>query len=374
MKKDGNTTVKIEQVSHKKSVMKSELKKVIKNLLEWYPEHKRDLPWRKDQNPYHIWISEIMLQQTRVEAVKEYYKRFLSALPTISDLASVKEDELLKLWQGLGYYNRARNLQIAAQQIEQKYGGVFPQTYDEIRGLKGIGDYTAGAIGAICYDLKTPAVDGNVLRVYSRILEDERVIDAQTTKKQVCDELAAVYPKSGSGTLNQAFMELGACVCVPNGAPHCNDCPVAKLCKANQNGSWKQYPVRQEKKKRKIVDKTVLIMICDGKVAISKRDKKGLLASMWEFPGIEEIREEQGATNLAAESGCQPDTLLMKTSYTHIFSHVEWRMDGYYMQVLKQSEKYTWATLDELQKVYAIPSAYAPFYQVLVEKELLESD
>lgn len=184
-------------------------------LIPWYEAHKRELPWRQDREPYHVWLSEIMLQQTRVEAVKEYYRRFVTALPTIPDLAEAPEEQILKLWEGLGYYNRVRNLQKAAQTICAEYTGVFPSEYAQIRSLSGIGDYTAGAIASICFDAPTPAVDGNVLRVYSRLLADDANIDLQTTKKRITRKLQETYPQKNPGIATQALMELGATVCVP---------------------------------------------------------------------------------------------------------------------------------------------------------------
>ena len=189
-------------------------------LLPWYEKNRRELPWRQDKEPYHVWLSEIMLQQTRVEAVKGYYARFLEALPTATDLAEASEETLYKLWEGLGYYTRVRNLQKAARQIVELHNGRFPTSYDDIRALAGIGDYTAGAICSICFDLPTPAVDGNVLRVCTRLTLDPSPIDKPATKKALTEALAAVYPKE-SGTFTQALMELGATVCVPNGAPKC---------------------------------------------------------------------------------------------------------------------------------------------------------
>ena len=195
-------------------------------LLPWYRENRRELPWRRDREPYHVWLSEIMLQQTRVEAVKGYYTRFLEALPTIEDLANCDDDTLHKLWEGLGYYSRVRNLKKAANQIMKRHGGRFPDTYEEVRALSGIGDYTAGAICSICFDYPTPAVDGNVLRVISRLTEDATPIDLPARKKEVSQLLAAVYPAE-AGDFTQALMELGATLCGPNWKPRCQECPCA---------------------------------------------------------------------------------------------------------------------------------------------------
>ena len=217
-------------------------------LLPWYGENKRNLPWRQDKDPYHIWVSEIMLQQTRVEAVKPYYARFLSTLPTIEALANAPYEQVQKLWEGLGYYSRARNLQMAAQVICREHGGVFPNEYDKIRALPGIGDYTAGAIGSICFEMPTPAVDGNVLRVVSRLCAMPDCVDEPKVKRAVTEALRKVYPSGKCGAFTQSLMELGATVCVPNGAPHCAECPLAHLCLAHAAQEELSYPNKPPKK------------------------------------------------------------------------------------------------------------------------------
>ena len=337
---------------------------LVEYLIAWYPENARDLPWRRDKEPYHVWLSEIMLQQTRVEAVKEYYKRFLEALPDIRALAEVPEDRLLKLWEGLGYYNRVRNLQKAAQTIMNEYDGSFPTTYEQIRGLSGIGDYTAGAIGSICFELQTPAVDGNVLRVYTRVMEDASNIDKQSTRNLIRDELSEVYPKGRCGILTQSIMELGATVCVPNGAPKCTECPLNSICGACENNSWQRYPVRDEKKNRRIEERTVFVLRCGDKYAVQKRRNKGLLAGLWEFPNVEGRLDEQQAADVAAKWQTSPKLMEMNYNYTHIFSHVEWRMTAYYMEVQKMVKPYTWASIEEMDSDVAIPSAFRPFLDI----------
>ncbi len=330
-------------------------------LIPWYEAHKRELPWRQDREPYHVWLSEIMLQQTRVEAVKEYYRRFLTTLPTIADLAEAPEEQILKLWEGLGYYNRVRNLQKAAQTICADYAGVFPSEYAQIRSLSGIGDYTAGAIASICFDAPTPAVDGNVLRVYSRLLADDANIDLQTTKKRITRKLQETYPRKNPGIATQALMELGATVCVPNGAPRCDVCPVAEICQARKQDTWRNLPVRSEKKKRKIVDKTVFILLTEDTVALHKRSTSGLLAGMWEFPNVDAKLDKQAAVTQVTGWQAEPLDLLMQTSYTHIFSHVEWHMTAYYIRCRKTNKKWKWVTKESLDETYALPSAFRPF-------------
>lgn len=330
-------------------------------LIPWYEAHKRELPWRQDREPYHVWLSEIMLQQTRVEAVKEYYRRFLTTLPTIADLAEAPEEQILKLWEGLGYYNRVRNLQKAAQTICADYAGVFPSEYAQIRSLSGIGDYTAGAIASICFDAPTPAVDGNVLRVYSRLLADDANIDLQTTKKRITRKLQETYPRKNPGIATQALMELGATVCVPNGAPRCDVCPVAEICQARKQDTWRNLPVRSEKKKRKIVDKTVFILLTEDTVALHKRSASGLLAGMWEFPNVDVKLDKQEAVTQVTGWQAEPVDLLMQTSYTHIFSHVEWHMTAYYIRCRRTNKKWKWVTKESLDETYALPSAFRPF-------------
>ena len=349
-------------------------KLLMKTLVKWYPEHARDLPWRRDKNPYHVWLSEIMLQQTRVEAVKEYYKRFLKELPDIQSLAMVEEDRLLKLWEGLGYYNRARNLKKAAVTIMEKYNGEFPITYEEIRGLSGIGDYTAGAIGSICFELPTPAVDGNVLRVYTRVMEDSSNIDKQATKTVIRDELKKVYPKDKCGIATQSLMELGATVCLPNGAPKCGECPLASICGAKKHNTWQNYPVRDEKKSRKKEDRTVLILQCGNKVALQKRKENGLLAGLWEFPSVKGHLTEQQAADVAAEWQTAPNAMQMNYNYTHIFSHVEWRMTAYYLACRELAPPFTWVNMEQLEDEVAIPSAFRPFVDVLKNQMEMETE
>lgn len=341
-----------------------ERKQLINDLLEWYPQHARKLPWRSDREPYHVWLSEIMLQQTRVEAVKEYYKRFLQELPTIQSLAEADEERLLKLWEGLGYYNRARNLQKAAKTVMEEHQGVFPDFYEEIRALAGIGDYTAGAIGSICFELPTPAVDGNVLRVYTRLMEDASNIDKQSVRKRIRDELCEVYPAGRCGMLTQALMELGATVCVPNGAPRCEACPLAYMCRAKQNATWMNYPVRDAKKARRREKRTLFVLQCDDCIAIRKRQQKGLLSGMWEFPNVEGSLTEQQAADVAVDWQTVPEQLLMQTEYTHIFSHVEWEMTAYYIRCRQMSPQFVWMTQENLENQAAMPSAFRPFLDI----------
>ena len=331
-------------------------------LLPWYMENKRDLPWRQDKEPYHIWLSEIMLQQTRVEAVKGYYNRFLNTLPTIRDLAVCDDDVLHKLWEGLGYYSRVRNLKKAAIQIMEQHGGIFPEEYDQVRALPGIGDYTAGAICSIAFDFPTPAVDGNVLRVVSRLTEDATPVDDLRYRRQVRDQLATVYPKD-AGAFTQALMELGATVCGPNWAPRCEECPVKTICAAAKHGTAENYPVKKPKAKRRTEEKTVFILSCDGAYALEKRPDKGLLAGLWQFPNTEGKLEVPQAMAYLEEQGLRPREVLRQLERKHIFTHISWEMRGIYVEVMERAEKYTWLSADEIRANAAIPTAFRQFWE-----------
>ena len=328
-------------------------------LLPWYELHKRDLPWRQDQQPYHVWLSEIMLQQTRVEAVKGYYARFLHALPTIQALADAPMEQLNKLWEGLGYYSRVRNLQKAAQVICTAHNGRFPETYAQVRALPGIGDYTAGAVCSICFGLPTPAVDGNVLRVISRIMADPTPIDQAATKKAVSAQLAERYPAGHCGAFTQALMELGATVCVPNGAPHCEVCPLSALCRAHAEGIETTLPVKGEKKPRRVEDMTVFLLRCGDFWALEKRPDTGLLAGLWEFPHVPGILQAQDALSQTDRWEAHPMQLERSADKTHIFTHVQWNMRGWYIRCSAMTPRFHWGKPED----FALPTAFRQFLE-----------
>ena len=331
-------------------------------LIPWFAQNARKLPWREDKDPYHIWLSEIMLQQTRVEAVKGYYQRFLEQLPDIQSLAEAPEDLLLKLWEGLGYYSRVRNLQKAARMIMEQYQGIFPTDYDDILSLPGIGEYTAGAIGSICFDIPEPAVDGNVLRIISRITENFQDVLSPNTKKQVTNALRQIYPSGADAyTFNQSMMELGATVCLPNGAPKCELCPVCHICMAYSNQSWHLLPQKEPKKKRKIEQKTVFVLQCNGKVAVEKRPHSGLLAGLWQYPNVSSALNIQEALNQAALWNVKPVAVEKEIHDKHIFTHVEWHMVCYYLICECESESFVWVDNGALQSEIALPTAFKRF-------------
>jgi len=335
------------------------------SVVKWFQENKRDLPWRAVKDPYHIWVSEIMLQQTRVEAVKPYYERFLKELPTVEALAEEPEDRLLKLWEGLGYYNRVRNMRKAAKQIVIDYQGRFPDTFEEIRSLPGIGDYTAGAISSIAYGLPKPAVDGNVLRVITRITGDDGDITKQSTRKRITEKLEQVIPRNAPGDFNQALIELGALICLPNGEPKCRKCPAYKYCEARKQGRVESFPVKSKQKERKIEQRTILVFKDTDKIAIAKRPPKGLLAGLYELPGVSGHLDLEEVKSYCKTIGLMPVHIKKLSHARHIFSHIEWHMIGYEVQVdeLEKTNKkdFLFISPKEIQREYPIPSAFEPY-------------
>jgi len=429
-------------------------------LVRWYERNARPLPWRAAREPYQVWISEVMLQQTRVETVIPYFARFMEALPSVAALASCPEDALLKLWEGLGYYSRARNLLRAAQKIEAEHGGVFPNTYASIRALPGIGDYTAGAIASICFDLPTPAIDGNVLRVCARLLHIEAPVEGADVRKGITAALESLYARGtrtapensqgfdggagernalhphcpNPGALTQAWMELGETVCLPRAAARCDACPLSALCLAARCGSAARLPIRAPKKARREVRVLVLLLRKDGKLALRKRPRQGLLAGLWEFPSCEaapDAREHPGdRDNLSApdatdardncsapdapgaadpleavaafarELGVRPLSVREGPRRTHIFTHIQWDMQSYLIDCAADTPGATanapnydtsgttpdapgtppdapnaapleWATPEEIARRYALPSAFRPFLGIAAASDLL---
>lgn len=371
---------------------------IVDPLIAWFDQNKRSLPWRDEPGPYRVWVSEIMLQQTRVEAVKPYFEKFLMELPDVESLAKASEERLLKLWEGLGYYNRVRNLQKAAIQVMEEYGGQMPSAYEDLLKLKGIGSYTAGAIASIAFGQKVPAVDGNVLRVLSRLTMDDEDISQPAVKKRVEDELLQVMPER-AGDFNQALMELGAIVCVPNGAPKCEECPWKEFCQAHLNQREAEFPHKAPKQKRKIEKKTLLIIKDGHKILLHKRLSKGLLAGMYEFPMMDEWADNEAIIEYVRKIGCEPLFIEFVKEAKHIFSHKEWHMKGYLvrtepfdfekkkiplsqkkdpvrsgrteMKEVKQGflpENYIMPEYEVVKQQYPVPSAFAAFIPYIEEE------
>ena len=329
-------------------------------LLPWFRENARALPWRENRDPYRVWVSEIMLQQTRVEAVMGYYARFLEAFPTVEALAAVREDHLFKLWEGLGYYSRARNLQKAARVIAER--GSFPTSFDEVRALPGVGPYTAGAICSICFDMPTPAVDGNVLRVTARYLNDSTPVDSPAFKQFVTKELAVVYPAGQCGAFTQSLMELGATVCTPR-SPKCADCPLRGSCAAFAGGTQTALPVKAPKKEKRLVEKTVFLLWYGEEMALVRRADDGLLAGLWSFPNVDTVLDAAAAAAYAADLGVQPVSVIDCTHRTHIFTHIRWEMDAYTILCGAKPDTFVWRTPQQIRDEYALPTAFRIFLE-----------
>ena len=345
-----------------------DLSVIAEPLLTWYEKNKRPLPWRECVSPYRVWVSEIMLQQTRVEAVKPYFERFTKALPAIRDLADCEEEKLLKLWEGLGYYNRVRNMQEAARTVMEQFDGELPADYETLLTLKGIGHYTAGAIASIAYGIPVPAVDGNVLRVIMRLTEDDSDIMKQSVKTKVEQALLPHMPLKQAGAFNQALMELGATVCVPNGAPNCSDCPWKGICQASLHGTYDRLPVKTKAKARKVEQRTVLVIRDGERVVLRKRPGRGLLAGLYEFPNHLGHMSEDEALDAVRGIRLSPLRIRPLGEAVHIFSHVEWQMIGYMIQVDSLNIEKTdllFAEIEEAEENYAIPAAFAAYTRAL---------
>ena len=388
-------------------------------LCEWFASCRRELPWRTDPTPYHVWVSEIMLQQTRVEAVKPYYERFIRELPDIRALADCPEDRLHKLWEGLGYYSRVRNMQRCARVLTEEYGSALPADYTKLLSLPGIGPYTAGAIASIAFGIGVPAVDGNVLRVVARLRADRRDIRQEAVKRDVFQTLQPLlesgtgeWPEPGRkdplpereqknalterdgvrnpactdrnygsadrreernvpGTINQALMEIGALVCVPGGAPHCEKCPLSRWCVSHKNGLTDSIPFRSAPKKRKMEEKTILVLLDGTHTLIRRREEKGLLAGMYELPSLSGHRTpEEVLTCMKQEMGLEPVRIQPLPAAKHVFSHIEWQMTGYRILVTSLGEVNPEAGFlvvrpEETEKQYPIPAAFRVYARAL---------
>lgn len=339
-------------------------------LLNWFYANHRILPFRSDPTPYHVWLSEIMLQQTRVSAALPYYERFLAALPDIPALAACEEEKLHKLWEGLGYYSRVRNLQKAAKIVCEQYGGELPADYDALRALPGIGDYTAGAIASISFGLPVPAVDGNVLRVFSRLYNDDSLITDPKVKRAFTARVMKHQPPAAPGDYNQALMELGALVCVPNGAPLCEQCPLAHLCQARAAGTALSLPRKAAPKARRIEPVTLAVVRSPAGVLLQQRPEKGLLAGLWQ-PVLwenETLTPDEARARLAALGvTCTPDAAKALRPAKHIFSHIEWQMQGYLFAADTQPAPAgcVWAGPEQLAAEYTLPGAFKAYKKLL---------
>ncbi|WP_242622654.1 A/G-specific adenine glycosylase [Lachnoclostridium sp. Marseille-P6806] len=357
----------------------------IRVLLSWYDGHRRVLPWREEPTPYHVWLSEIMLQQTRVEAARGYYERFLAALPDIRALAEAPEEQYMKLWEGLGYYSRVRNLHRAAVQIMEEYGGEMPADAAELKKLAGIGRYTAAAVSAIAFGRRAAAVDGNLQRIFTRLTGYRQNIKSAAALSAAeifwtarMDEGAEEFrnadgspleapgsPRNYYGDCNQALMDLGAAVCLPNGGPHCDECPWEHACVAHAEHCESRLPVLPKKRLRRVEERTVLVIRDAERTALRKRPAKGLLAGLYELPNTEGCLNEAEALEYVRSLGLSPLHIRGIGPAKHVFSHVEWHMTGYEVRVDELEERAAPGLLlvetAEALTRYSIPSAFAAY-------------
>ncbi len=343
---------------------------VTQALLAWYRANGRVLPWRQTSDPYHIWLSEIMLQQTRVEAVKPYYARFLAAAPTVAELAALPEDRLMKLWEGMGYYSRARNLQRAAVRIAEHYGGALPRRYAELLTLPGVGEYTAGAIASIAFGERVPAIDGNVLRVLARLSGSDADIADPSVKKDFREELAELIPED-AGDFTQAMIELGATLCGPNTSPACGECPMREVCAARRLGLTDSLPVKRAKKARRVEKKTVLLIRDGDRTALHKRPETGLLSGLYELPNVEGHLDERALLAYIRSIGFDPLRVERLEDAKHVFTHIEWHMIAYDVRItpefdgLHGKSGMLLVPNGELHEHYAVPSAFSAYTRYL---------
>ena len=354
-------TEKTQKTENSHIALPSELPEL---LLPWYDDNARPLPWRRDTDPYRVWVSEIMLQQTGAEVVRGYYTRFLDAFPTVNALASAEESRLLKLWEGLGYYARARNMLKAARQIVSRHGGRFPESFDDIRRLPGVGDYTAGAVASICFNQPEPAVDGNVARVAVRLAGIAEPL-TEALKKRIAAALRGLYPAVRRGDFTQSLIELGAVVCLPRGTPKCHLCPAAGVCRAAKEGRATALPVKAAKPQKRLCELTVFLLISGGTVALRRREDGGLLGGLWELPNVPGHQDEAAAMETAASWGVRPARLLRGSRRSHVFTHIRWDMTVYAVSCREVSQGLTWVEKAALRDAIALPTAFRKLLDLL---------
>ncbi len=361
-----------------KKFTETEKIELAERVLTYYDEHARSLPWRDEPTPYRVWVSEIMLQQTRVDTVIDYFNRFMTVFPTVADLAEAEEDVLLKQWEGLGYYSRARNLKKAAQTIVDEWGGLLPSEKKDLLTLAGIGDYTAGAIASIAYGKDEVAVDGNFIRVACRLLAYDGDVWKSAGKRLITEFWQMVLPTTKASQFNQAVMDIGATICLPNGEPKCGECPLSVYCQSFRQGNPLDYPLKKQKKKRKIEKKTVLLLYSYNQVMINKREEKGLLAGMLEFPMLDGERTKDEVLTWLKERGYEALRIKKGERAKHIFSHIEWHMNSWEVEVdcfsvfESPENSYRWVDCKQISEI-TLPTAFKVFRkEVMRRTKLLE--
>ena len=339
---------------------------ITKELLSWYEAHHRVLPWRNTHDPYAIWVSEVMLQQTRVDTVIPYFNRFLQAFPNIQSLAEAEEEAYLKYWEGLGYYSRVRNLVKGARYVMEHFGGVLPEDEASLLSIPGIGPYTSKAILSIAFGEPYIAVDGNLIRVYARLAKQSVIPNEEKTKKACEIYLKSLIEGAEPGLFNQALMDLGELVCIPNGAPLCHNCPLKNYCKAHLEGNEQGYPLPKIKPQKKEEQRLVLLLIQQGKLILHKRPSSGLLAGMYELPNyLMDSPKQAKKTIQNLQISCKNPIFVGKR--THIFTHLKWHMQAYVAYSDEVPEDMIEASLSDIEHHYTIPNAFSPLIDLLLE-------
>ena len=346
--------------------MKQPITGIAKPLVAWYRQHERTFPWREDPSPYRVWVSEIMLQQTRIEAALPYFNRFMEALPTVQDLANADEDLLLKLWEGLGYYSRVRNLQKAAKCVVEQFGGELPSDYRQLQTLSGIGEYTAGAIASIAFGKRVAAVDGNVLRVMARLLDDPTDVMETRQRKKLSALVSDLVPEGCAGEFNQGIMELGETICLPNAMPRCAECPLKEYCAVAGLERARDLPTRAAPKPRRTEKRMVFTVITEEqppRILLHRREAHGLLGGMWELPNAQITSSFQPEQQLN-EWGISIKSMQPLTNARHVFSHIEWQMEGLLVKVLPFTAQKGFVLVCKSEwEQYALPSAFRAYSQ-----------
>ena len=337
------------------------------DLLTWYDAHRRHMPWREDPTPYHVYLSEIMLQQTQVDTVRAYYLRFLKKFPTIVSLAEGSEEDVLKLWEGLGYYSRGRNLHKSALKIVESFAGEIPMGKAELLSLPGVGEYTSRAIRSIAFHQKEIAVDGNLIRVYSRLNEDGEE-NLETLKEHCESYFKKALDQEDPSHFNQALTDLGEMLCLPKAAPLCKDCPLKAYCQSAKDGTMLSYPSPKKAKEKKQEAWTLFLIETDQEIALNKRPDKGLLASLYEFPMKEGTLSEEEAKRYLQTQGIPATKLEAIGQSEHVFSHLVWELQGYriILQEKPANSPWIWAKKNALKEAYPLPSAFRYFKKKIV--------
>lgn len=367
MKKQKNGS-KPENVAQEEQLMdcgKSQIRLFQRKILSWYKKSRREMPWREQPTPYRIWISEIMLQQTRVDTVIPYFNNFMARYPTVESLASSEENELMKYWEGLGYYSRIKNIRKTAIELVQNHQAKLPESFEELLKLKGIGEYTAGAIASEAFGEKVPAVDGNVFRVFARLTGFREDIREAKSQEKLKVAVRGVLPEKEIGDFNQGLIELGALICIPKGSPKCELCPVKEFCGSYRDNLQDEIPFRSKARKRTVQERTVFLIQCGDRFAVRKREEGTLLEGLFEIPNREGFYTPEEAKSVVEEMGFTVKDLHMIRDKKVVFTHIEWILQGYYFHVAEENDAFLFETKENLLKNYALASAFIGYLDLM---------